>query len=128
MRKLTEKQKLFVKHYLISLNASKAALKAGYSKKSAPTIGFQLLQKTIIQDAIAAGAAKRDEKLDRTAADVLADINRVRMKAEAAGEYNNALKASELEGRHRAMFTDRQIIDERSIILERPAPRHSKKK
>lgn len=45
----TLKQSLFVKHYLATKNATKAALLAGYSKKSADTIGSQLLRKTQIR-------------------------------------------------------------------------------
>lgn len=42
MRKLTNKQKLFVKEYLIDLNAAQAAIRAGYSKNTASDIGSQL--------------------------------------------------------------------------------------
>ena len=40
-RKLTNKQKLFVEEYLVDLNATQAALRAGYSKKMAGRIGYQ---------------------------------------------------------------------------------------
>ena len=47
--KLTEKQELFVREYLKDLNASQAALRAGYSEGSHGEQGYQLLQKTSIQ-------------------------------------------------------------------------------
>lgn len=49
---LTDKQRLFCIHYIKCFNASKAALKAGYSKEYCGEIGYQLLQKTTIKDEI----------------------------------------------------------------------------
>ena len=43
MSKLTEKQKKFVDEYLIDLNATQAAIRAGYSEKTARSIGQRLL-------------------------------------------------------------------------------------
>ncbi len=50
--RLTDRQKLFVQHYLLTLNATQAAVKAGYSKKTAKDIGCQNLAKLNIQAAI----------------------------------------------------------------------------
>ncbi len=50
--KLTKKQALFVEEYMKDLNASQAALRAGYSKKTAGRIGQQNLQKVVIQKEI----------------------------------------------------------------------------
>jgi len=50
--KLSPKQKLFVNEYLVDLNASAAALRAGYSPKSAGTIGYENLKKPQIQQAL----------------------------------------------------------------------------
>ena len=47
--KLTEKQKLFCIYYIRCFNATKAAIKAGYSKSTAGEQGYQLLQKTSIK-------------------------------------------------------------------------------
>ena len=46
MAKLTAKQKKFVEEYLIDLNATQAAIRAGYSPKNAGKIGHELLEKT----------------------------------------------------------------------------------
>lgn len=51
---LTPKQLRFVDEYLIDLNASDAARRAGYSKKTAPKIGYENLQKPEVAAAIAA--------------------------------------------------------------------------
>lgn len=45
MPKLTEKQKRFCEEYLIDLNATQAAIRAGYSEKTAYTIGQKLTKK-----------------------------------------------------------------------------------
>lgn len=50
---LTAQQRRFVAEYLKDGNATQAAVRAGYSKKSAEQIGYQLLQKTPVAQAIA---------------------------------------------------------------------------
>ena len=50
--KLTDKQKRFVDEYLIDLNATAAAIRAGYSRKTANRIGQQNLSKLDIRSAI----------------------------------------------------------------------------
>ncbi|HAS1959076.1 TPA: terminase small subunit [Enterobacter cloacae] len=50
---LTAQQRLFVAEYLKDNNATRAAIRAGYSKKSAEQIGYQLLHKTSVAQAIA---------------------------------------------------------------------------
>ena len=50
--KLTEKQRLFCVYYIKCFNATKAAMKAGYSKNSAGEQGYQLLQKPSIKSEI----------------------------------------------------------------------------
>ena len=71
MAKLTPKQERFVAEYLIDLNATQAALRAGYSEKNAGKIGFQLLEKTRIQAAIHAEMKKRGQRTEITADMVL---------------------------------------------------------
>ena len=62
MAKLTPKQKRFVAEYLVDLNATQAAIRAGYSEKRASEIGYQLLQKTTVQAAIQAAMADREKR------------------------------------------------------------------
>ena len=47
--KLTDKQKIFCDEYIISLNATQAAIKAGYAEKTAYAIGAENLKKPKIQ-------------------------------------------------------------------------------
>lgn len=62
MAKLTEKQQRFVDEYLIDLNATQAAIRAGYSVKSANEQGSQNLAKLSIQQAIAEQMAERSKR------------------------------------------------------------------
>ncbi len=63
MAKLTEKQQRFVDEYLIDLNATQSAIRAGYSVKRASEIGYQLLQKTTVQTVIAEKMAERSRRV-----------------------------------------------------------------
>lgn len=74
-RPLTPKQAQFVREYLVDLNATKAAIRAGYSAKTAERIGHQLLKETpVVADAIQAGMDKRSAATNITAERVLAEI------------------------------------------------------
>lgn len=59
---LTEKQRRFIDEYLIDLNATQAAIRAGYSAKRASELGYQLLQKTTVSEAIAEAMAERSKR------------------------------------------------------------------
>lgn len=56
--KLTPKQDRFVEEYLVDLNATQAAIRAGYSPRTAEAIGFENLRKPMIAAAVAEGKAK----------------------------------------------------------------------
>ena len=79
---LTAKQQVFVDEYLIDLNATKAAIRAGYSKKTANEQASRLLTVPSVKQAIAEAIAKRSERtkidadwvLTRLAAEATADI------------------------------------------------------
>lgn len=62
MAKLTPKQQAFVEEYLVDLNATQAAIRAGYSTKNAGKIGSELLQKTRIKTAIDKAMAERSRR------------------------------------------------------------------
>lgn len=82
MTKLTPKQARFVEEYLIDLNATQAAIRAGYSVHQARSIGHQNLLKPAIAEAIAAAQAARAQRtavdadwvLRRLADEAIADL------------------------------------------------------
>lgn len=59
---LTPKQARFVQEYLVDLNATAAAKRAGYSAKNADKIGSELLGKTRVSDAIQAAVKQREQR------------------------------------------------------------------
>lgn len=71
--KLTNKQQRFADEYLLDLNATQAAIRAGYSKKTAEQLGHQLLKKTSVMEAIAKGREKAQERTQITLDRVLAE-------------------------------------------------------
>lgn len=52
MTKLTDKQELFCREYLVDLNPTQAAIRAGYSQKTSEQLSYKLLQKTSVQNYI----------------------------------------------------------------------------
>jgi len=69
--KLTAKQELFCQEYLIDLNATKAAIRAGYSEKAAKQIATENLSKPVLHEYIARLKQERVNKVQVDAAYVL---------------------------------------------------------
>jgi phage terminase small subunit len=74
MQKFRPKQKLFCEEYLKDLNATQAALRAGYSPKTAAAIGLENLEKPIIKEFL---AEKQAERSKRTGIDADYVLNRL---------------------------------------------------
>lgn len=74
---LTEKQARFVDEYLVDLDATKAAKRAGYSEKTAGAIGFENLKKPEIQDAIKFAMDARAKRTGITQDRVLLELARI---------------------------------------------------
>ncbi|MWQ73507.1 terminase small subunit, partial [Glaesserella parasuis] len=129
--KLTDKQQRFVEEYLIDLNATQAAIRAGYSEDTAKEMGYENLTKPHIQKAIQEAQNKRAERVNVTQDDVLrglleviamstgkqkitetelskVDGSIVPMDVEkVCFEPHAANKALELLGKHLGMFKDK---------------------
>lgn len=74
---LTPKQQRFAEEYLIDMNATRAAIRAGYSKKTAEQQGYQLLHKTLVLNAINTAAQARSERTQVTADMVVKELARI---------------------------------------------------
>lgn len=122
-QKLTQKQQRFVDEYIILGNATQAAIKAGYSKKTAKQMGTENLAKPIVKTAI----EKRNEEIksEKTAdmtevMEYLSSVMRgeqTESVATAKGVYENVevsakdrIKAAELIGKRNGAWTDRKVI------------------
>ena len=140
---MTPKQERFVAEYLVGLNATQAAIRAGYAKKSADVEGSRLLANAKVAAAVAAAQAKRSERTEITQDYVLTSIMETmeRCKQAVPVRYQNGdqvyvdtpdgeiapaykfdagavLKGAELLGRHLAMFTDRLQVEPLTISPE----------
>ena len=127
MANLTPKQQRFVEEYLIDLNATQSAIRAGYSEKTAAVIGAENLIKPNIAKAIAEAQAKREERTQITQDYVLTNIQKVIERCMQVAQVENgvienangdlaqafmfkeqgALKGLELLGKHLGMFKDK---------------------
>ena len=132
--KLTAKQQRFCDEYLIDLNASQAAIRAGYSSKYANTNASKLLKITTIKDFLAQRMAEKESQLIADQDEVLkylTSVMRGQSKAsvvvvESTGDFTSAaremekapdekerLKAAELLGKRYGLYTDKvnQVVD-----------------
>lgn len=72
--KLTPKQERFIAEYLVHSDATRAALAAGYSPKSAGQLGYQLLQNPIVKAKLTPKQEKTLQKLELTAERILEEL------------------------------------------------------
>lgn len=82
MMKLTTKQQRFCDEYLVDLNATQAAIRAGYSKKTAKQIAQQNLTKLDIQEYIKKRMAEKEDALIAKQDEVLQTLTRVLRRQE----------------------------------------------
>ena len=78
MSELEEKQKMFCKEYLVDFNGTQAAIRAGYSKKTANEQASRLLTKVNVQTYLKKLIEKRNERTKITQDEVVADIIKVK--------------------------------------------------
>ena len=76
-KQLTAKQERFCEEYLIDLNATKAAIRAGYSADSAKSIGHENLTKPDLQERVAGMMAERSRRCNFTSDDLFNELVKV---------------------------------------------------
>lgn len=138
---LTPKQQRFVDEYLIDLNATQACIRAGYSKKTAEQMGYQLLQKTSVQTAIEQAMNERQARTHidqdyviQTIFDTIERCKQAKPVLQKNGDpvftenpdgdvvpaykfdATNVLKGAELLGRHLGMFNDKLNLEQNGDI------------
>lgn len=77
MSALTPRQAAFVREYLVDLNSTQAAIRAGYSARTAKQQGSRLMTNADVQSAIQAAQASREQRTEITADRVVAELARV---------------------------------------------------
>lgn len=127
-KKLTAKQQRFCDEYLIDLNATQAAIRAGYSEKAARQIATENMAKPSIKEYIEKRMAEKEAALVADQAEVLKYLTSV-MRGQSQSEVvvvegvgegcsearamqkapdeKERLKAAELLGKAHMMFTDK---------------------
>ena len=138
---------MFVEEYIIDLNATQAAIRAGYSKKTAGQIGEQNLKKLEIQQAINEKLAEKKEKLIMKQDEILERLTQQGRReatdyqvvitekpvtnekgdvvaieklpgiVEVPTQNKDVIKALETLGKYYVMWTDKQEVTQRNIEI-----------
>lgn len=112
---MTAKQELFIREYLVDFNATQAAIRAGYSSRTAYSIGNELLRKPEISQAIDAAMTERRNKLIATREQRQEFWTAVMTDADE--DMRVRLRASELLGKSEGDFTERvQVQDDNATV------------
>lgn len=128
MARMTAKQRRFCDEYLVDLNATQAAIRAGYSPKTAYSIGTENLRKPELKEYIDARMAEKESELIADQNEVLKYLTTVLrgesqsevVVVESVGDFTSQartmkkapdekerLKAAELLGKRYGLYTDR---------------------
>lgn len=119
MSDLTAKQQKFVLEYLVDLNATQAAIRAGYSKDSAANIGYENVIKPDIQKAIQEAQEKHRDKNNVT----IAEITKMHRKAYKVGKLNDipsamTASANNLAKLHGLIVDKSEVTNKGAIPVE----------
>lgn len=142
MARMTAKQKRFCDEYLIDLNATQAAIRSGYSEKTANRIATENLSKPVIKEYIAERMAEKESQLIADQDEVLKYLTSV-MRGESQSEIvvvegvgdgmsearamqkapdeKERLKAAELLGKRYGLYTEKveqQVDMDLNIVVE----------
>jgi len=94
---MNERQSIFVSEYLKTGNASESAIRAGYSKKTAYSIGQRLLKNVEIQKEIDRHRDKISQKAELTVSEIVKEIRALALSADSE---SNRLKAYDMLMKH----------------------------
>ena len=129
---LTARQMRFVDEYLKDLNATQAAIRAGYAAKTANANAARIMVNDGIQEAIEARQQTRVERVELEQDWVVNELRKVAQKClpvedddgkPIANIVNVGVKALELLGRHQGIFIDKREItgkDGKDLVPEAP--------
>lgn len=101
---MTPKQEQFCREYLIDNNATQAAIRAGYSEKTANHIVSRLLSDVGIQAKIKELRAEQTKRLEYTADDVIKDFVDLKKRSKKANDRVNENRSLENLGKHYGVF------------------------
>ncbi len=115
---LSEKQQRFVAEYTVDFNATAAAIRAGYSEKTAAQMGYKLLKTQEIQEAVQQEFENRQDRTHITGDQVVAELAKIALSRvdDYYRDYGmeikltDKIKALELLGKHLGTFTEKIAI------------------
>ncbi len=124
---MTTKQKRFCQEYLIDLNATQAAIRAGYSEKSAYSVGQRMLKNVEVKKYIVEQMERLKNEKISSAQEVLEYLTSVmrgeqkeqvplmyydkQILEEKSASIKDRLKAAELLGKRYALFTEKLEVE-----------------
>lgn len=104
---LTDKQQRFVAEYLVDLNATQAAIRAGYSERTAYSQGQRLLKNVEVAKVLSDRAANTSERLDLSAERVLRGLFEEATRTGEGSSHGARVSAWGLLGKYHSLFTDK---------------------
>ena len=105
-KKFTDKQKMFIKEYIVDFNATQAAIRSGYSKKTAYSQGDRLLKNVGVKQELARLKEEIREESQDHIAFIRQEHRRLALLAEQKGDLVNATRNLEGYGKTYAAYTD----------------------
>ena len=116
---MKESYQVFIRHSLESNNATKSAIAAGYSERSAHEQGSRLIKNVEIKKAIEEEQDKRRSEFNirHSPESIMDDFLRLQGKAEEAGQFNAAVNANTSRAKVQGMFVARSVVETRNLDL-----------
>ncbi|MSR16146.1 MAG: terminase small subunit [Gammaproteobacteria bacterium] len=112
---MNERQRRFIAEYLRDGNCTQAAIRAGYSARTARQAGSRLLTNVDVRDALDVERAPVLERAKVTLEGHLAMLATIRDEARAAGHYGAAKAAEEARGRVSGFYVERSVVATRDL-------------
>lgn len=116
---MTPKQKAFCENYLVDLNATQAAIRAGYSEKTANRIATENLSKPVIAEAIKEAMAERSEKMGLTQVMIIEGLLKEARNEGKGSSHSARVAAWATLGKHLGMFADKPETAEKHETIIR---------
>lgn len=110
MEQLTEKQRIFIDEYLVDFNATRSAIKAGYSKSSARAIGSENLTKPNIREEIEKRTSQASDNCYLTRERIINEIASI-----AFDDISNYMDFGDDGDKPFALLKDSTLIDTKNI-------------
>ena len=108
-KKLTAKQKKFVKEYIKTNNATQSAIKAGYSKESARQLASENLSKDYIQEELKKESEKMQKKFEYDINTAMSNFEEIKILAIQKGDLQACIKCEENKSKLMGLFAPQKV-------------------